>query len=97
MRGALLTALVAVALLGCEDRRKEAVDKVESDSEAISKASAVVNQVIRAGPDCATAKPLIPEAYQRIEEARAKVDAPATQETLNALKVQVDRINELCP
>ena len=32
MRGALLTALVAVALVGCEDRRKEAVDKVDTDA-----------------------------------------------------------------
>ena len=97
MRGALLTALMALTLVGCENRREEAVDKVDHDAEAIRKASAVVNQVIRAAPDCETAKPLIPEAYQRIEEARAKVDAPATQETLSALKIQVDRINELCP
>ncbi len=97
MRGAVLTVLLAVALAGCENRRQEAVEKVDHDAEAIQKASAVVNQVIRAAPDCATAKPLIPEAYQRIEEARQVVDAPATQETLSALKAQVDRIAELCP
>ena len=97
MRGFVVVLLLAVALGGCRDRRKEAVEKVDHDAAVISKASAAVNQVIRNSPDCAAAKPLIPEAYQRIEEARKVVDAPATQETLNALKAQVDRVAELCP
>lgn len=97
MRGFLLVLLMALAAGGCENRRKEAVDKVDHDAEAIKKASGAVNQVIRNSPDCAAAKPLIPEAYQRIDEARQVVDAPATQETLSALEAQVDRIAELCP
>ena len=35
--------------------------------------------------------------YERIEEARQVVDAPATHETLQALKAQVDRVAQLCP
>jgi hypothetical protein len=97
MRGLVVAALLAVALGGCKDRRKEAVEKVDHDAAAISKASGAVNAVIRNSPDCAAAKPLIPEAYQRIEEARKVVDAPATQETLDALKAQVDRVAGLCP
>jgi hypothetical protein len=97
MRGLVAVALLAVAIGGCRDKRKEAVEKVDHDAQAISKASGAVNQVIRNSTDCAAAKPLIPEAYQRIEEARQVVDAPATQETLDALEAQVDRVAELCP
>jgi hypothetical protein len=97
MRGLVVAVLLAVALGGCRNRTKEAVEKVDHDAEAISKASGAVSQVIRNSTDCAAAKPLIPEAYQRIEEARKVVDAPATQETLNALKAQVDRIAQACP
>jgi hypothetical protein len=97
MRGVMVAVLLGVALGGCKDRRKEAVEKVDHDAAAISKASGAVNAVIRNSPDCAAAKPLIPEAYQRIEEARKVVDAPATQETLEALEAQVDRVAELCP
>ncbi len=97
MRILVMALLLAVAIGGCRDRRKEAVEKVDNDAAAVSKASGAVNQVIRNSTDCAAAKPLIPEAYQRIEEARQVVDAPATHETLNALKIQVDRIAQLCP
>jgi hypothetical protein len=88
---------MALAIGGCKDRRKEQIDKIDHDAAAIKKASAAVNQVIRNSTDCTAAKPLIPEAYQRIDEASQLVDAPATKETLNALKIQVDRIAELCP
>ena len=67
------------------------------DAEYISKASGAVNEVVRAQTDCAAAKPLIPEAYQRIDEAREAVSAPATQQTLDALEAQVDRVDQLCP
>ena len=97
MRVLVVAVLLAVAIGGCRDRRKEAVEKVDHDAEAVSKASGAVSQVIRNSTDCAAAKPLIPEAYQRIEEARQVVDTPATHETLNALKIQVDRIAQLCP
>ena len=97
MRGVLLTGLLGLALAGCDDPRGKAMDKVETDSSIVSRASGAVNEVIRNSTDCAAAKPLIPEAYQRIEEARASVDAPATQEVLATLKAQVDRIAQLCP
>ena len=97
MRGLVVAVLLAVALGGCTDKRKEAIDKVDHDAEALKRASGAVSQVIRNSTDCAAAKPLIPEAYQRIEEARAKVTTQAMAETLNALKIQVDRIAQLCP
>jgi hypothetical protein len=96
-RWVLILGLLALAAAGCEDRRKKAIEKVDHDQEAIRKAGAAVNEVIRNQADCEVAKPLIPEAYQRIEDARKQVSVPASQETLDALKVQVDRVAQVCP
>ena len=67
------------------------------DEETIKRASAAVNEVIRNSTDCEVAKPLLVEAYRGIEDARTEVRAPASQQTLNALQVQVDRVKEVCP
>ncbi len=98
MKGWVL-AVTVVALAGCgaAESRKKAVEKVDHDQEAIRKAGAAVNEVIRNQADCEVAKPLIPEAYQRIEDARKEVSIPASQQTLDALKVQVDRVAQVCP
>jgi len=98
MKGWIL-AVTVLALVACGsgDRRKKAVEKVDHDQEAIRKAGAAVNEVIRNQADCEVAKPLIPEAYQRIEDARKEVSVPASQQTLDALKVQVDRVAQVCP
>jgi hypothetical protein len=97
MRRGVLTVFLALALGGCDDPRGEAIDKVDTDAANVSKASGAVNEVIRNSTDCAAAKPLIPEAYARIEEARAIVDAPASQQVLATLKAQVDRVAQVCP
>ena len=98
MRGrVLVVGLLALALAGCEDRRKKAVEKVAHDEEILRKAGAAVNEVIRNSPDCEVAKPLIAEAYQRIEDARQEVSVPASQQSLDALKAQVDRVSQACP
>ena len=96
-RCVLVVGLLALALAGCEDRRKKAIEKVSQDEEILRKAGAAVNEVIRNSPDCAVAKPLIAEAYQRIEDARPEVTMPASKDTLDALKKQVDRVAEVCP
>jgi hypothetical protein len=98
MRGWILAVTVpALVACGAAETRKKAVEKVDRDQEAIRKAGAAVNEVIRNQADCEVAKPLIPEAYQRIEDARKGVSMPASQETLDALKVQVDRVAQVCP
>jgi hypothetical protein len=98
MKGRMLVVgLLALAAAGCEDRRKKAIEKVDHDQEVLRKAGAAVNEVIRNSPDCEVAKPLIAEAYQRIEDARQQVSVPASQQTLDALKVQVDRVAQVCP
>jgi len=96
-RWIVAVGLLALVASGCEDRRKKAIEKVDHDQEAIRRAGAAVNEVIRNSADCEVAKPLIPEAYQRIEDARKQVSVPASQETLDALKVQVDRVAQVCP
>jgi hypothetical protein len=89
--------LVALALGGCDNPRKKAIEAIDRDSEILRKAGAAVNEVIRNSTDCEVAKPLLVEAYRGIEDARTEVRAPASQQTLNALQVQVDRVKEVCP
>jgi hypothetical protein len=93
----LVVAVLALVACGTEDRRKKAIEKIDHDQEALRRAGAAVNEVIRNSPDCEVAKPLIQEAYQRIEDARREVRVPASQETLNTMKVQVDRVAQVCP
>jgi hypothetical protein len=98
MKGWILAvSVVTLVACGAAESRKKAVEKVDHDQEAIRKAGAAVNEVIRNQADCAVAKPLIPEAYQRIEDARKEVSVPASQETLDAMRVQVDRVAQVCP
>ena len=96
-RVTLAAALLALVLGGCEDRRQKAIERIDHDQEVLRKAGAEVNEVIRNSPDCEVAKPLVMEAYQRIEDARQQVSVPASQQTLDALKVQVDRVAQVCP
>jgi hypothetical protein len=93
----LVVGLLALAAAGCEDRRKKEIEKVDHDQEILRRAGAAVNEVIRNSTDCEVAKPLFTEAYQRIEDARQQVSVPASQQTLDALKAQVDRVAQACP
>jgi hypothetical protein len=99
MRGreAVFAVLVALAAAACADRREKAMQQVSHDEEVLKKVNGAVNEVIRNAADCEVAKPLITEAYQRIEEAGPQLAAPASGQTLAALKVQVDRIAQVCP
>lgn len=89
--------LLPLVLAACEDPRAKQISKIKDDQETLQKVSAAVNEVIRNQADCDTAKPLIPEAYKRIEEAQKVVTAPATGATLGALKSQVDKVAQVCP
>ena len=96
-------ALIAIALwpllgVGCERiSHEKAISRIKDDEETVKHAGAVVNEVLRNAADCDVAKPLIVEAYKRIEEADKIVSAPATHQTLGALKSQVDRVAQACP
>jgi hypothetical protein len=96
-------ALVVIALwpllgVACERiSHEKAISRIKDDEETIKHAGAAVNDVLRNMADCDVAKPLIVEAYKRIEEADKNVSAPATHQTLGALKLQVDRVAQACP
>jgi hypothetical protein len=96
-RVTLAAAFLALVLGGCEDRRKKAIERVGSDEELLRKVGAAVNEVVRNAADCDVAGPLMTEAYQRIDDARAEATVPASQATLDALKSQVDRVAQACP
>lgn len=96
-RSLMALVLSPLLLTACDNRREKAIEQIKGDEETIKKASAAVNEVIRASTDCDAAKPLMAEAYKKIEEADQQVTAPATHQTLAALKAQVDRVAQVCP
>ena len=93
----LLAGLLALATAGCEDPNKKKIEKVDQDTEILKGVNGAVNEVLRNQSDCAVAKPLITEAYQRIDDARPKLQGPASGTTLDTLKAQVDRVAQICP
>jgi hypothetical protein len=93
----VVVAVLAAALLGCQDRRQKAIERIGTDEAILKKVNGAVNEVIRNAADCDAAKPLLTEAYGRINEARAQVTLAVSQQTLDALKVQVDRVAQVCP
>jgi len=96
MKRALWVLLVSLGLAACEEKQK-AMENLAADQEVMKAASAAANEVVRNATDCAVAKPLIPEAYRQIDEARGKAKAAASQQILDTLKQQVDRVAQLCP
>ena len=96
MKRALTLLVVSLAFVGCEEKQKS-MENLGHDQEIMKAASAAANEVIRNATDCAAAKPLVPEAYRAIDEARTNAKAATSQTILNTLKEQVDRIAQLCP
>ena len=88
---------LALAVAACGGSREKAIEKISPDEAILKRAGAAVNEVIRNSLDCAAAKPLMAEAYQRIDEARRQVSAPASGATLGALQAQLDRVASACP
>jgi hypothetical protein len=93
----LVVGLLALAVCGCEYRHKKEIEKIGTDEEILRKVGASVNEVLRNASDCEVARPLMTEAYQRIEEAGKEVTVSASRPTLDALKSQVDRVAQACP
>jgi hypothetical protein len=90
--------VLALSLLcaGCEEKQK-AMENLAADQAVMKAASAAANEVVRNATDCSVAKPLIPEAYRQLEEAKKNARAAASQTILDTLKQQVDRVAQLCP
>jgi hypothetical protein len=96
MQRALGVLVVSLACLGCEEKQK-GMENLAHDQEVMKAASAAANEVVRNATDCAVAKPLVPEAYRQIDEARKNARAAASQQILDTLKAQVDRVAQVCP
>ena len=96
MKRTVVAVVLTLACLGCEEKQKQ-MENLAADNAVVKAASAAANEVVRNAPDCGVAKPLIPEAYKQIEEAKKNVKAAASQQILDTLKQQVDRVAQLCP
>jgi hypothetical protein len=96
MKRGLVAMAVLTACLGCQEKQK-AMENLASDNDVVKAASAATNEVMRNATDCNAAKPLIPEAYRQIEEARKNAKASTSTVILDTLKQQVDRVAQLCP
>ncbi len=90
-------AVASAVSVACQDPRKQTIERIDEDAEVMGRVSAAVNEAIRNSPDCEVAKPLLAEAYQRIDEARGRIRLAASRQTLEAMKVQVDRVAQACP
>jgi len=97
MKRLIAVVFVASMLAGCEDPKKKQIQTINQDAELMGRAQAAVNEVIRNAPDCEVARPLLDEAYQRLEEAQGRVRLAASRQTLAMMKIQVDRVAQACP
>jgi len=73
------------------------VKAMEQDMATMAAANAAASDVIRAAGDCDAARPLIPAANARLDEAQRKVQTATGQQTLEALRKKVKEVAESCP
>jgi len=73
------------------------VKAMEQDINMMAEANAAANDVIRAAGDCDAARPLIPAANARLDEAQRKVQTATGRTTLDALRKKVREVSENCP
>lgn len=73
------------------------VKAMEQDINTMAEAQAAANDVIRAAGDCDAARPLIPAANARLDEAQRKVQTATGRTTLEALRKKVREVSENCP
>lgn len=96
MKRVLAGLVLVLAGVGCQEKQN-AMENLAHDQDVTKAASEAANAVVRNATDCDAAKPLIPEAYRQIDAARANAKAAASQQILDTLKQQVDRVAQLCP
>jgi hypothetical protein len=73
------------------------VKAMEQDTGLMREANAAASEVIRAAGDCDAARPLIPAANARLDEAQRKVQTATGKQTLEALRKKVREVAENCP
>lgn len=67
------------------------------DTQVLREASAAANDVVRNAADCEAARAIIPEAKVKLEAARPRLRTAAGRGSLDALRQQVGKVEELCP
>ena len=101
-----LAAAVAVAAAACGGKPTPSpspsglgaqVKAMEEDMTIMREANAAADDVIRAAGDCDAARPLIPAANARLDEAARKVQTATGRQTLEALRKKVREVAESCP
>ena len=107
MKRALGVMAVALAVTACGSGKPEPspspsglggqVKAMEQDMATMAAANAAASDVIRAAGDCDAARPLIPAANARLDEAQRKVQTATGQQTLEALRKKVKEVAESCP
>jgi hypothetical protein len=73
------------------------VKAMEQDTSLMREANAAASDVIRVAGDCDAARPLIPAANARLDEAQRKVQTATGKQTLEALRKKVREVAENCP
>jgi hypothetical protein len=73
------------------------VKAMEQDTSIMREANAAASEVIHAAGDCDAARPLIPAANARLDEAQRKVQTATGKQTLEALRKKVREVSENCP
>jgi hypothetical protein len=73
------------------------VKAMEQDTSIMREANAAASEVIRAAGDCDAARPLIPAANARLDEAQRRVQTATGKQTLEALRKKVREVSENCP
>lgn len=83
-----------------EDRQKDIGQQtadITSDTQVLRDASDAVSEVIRNQDDCEVARPAIPKAIAKLDEAARHVRTTAGRTTLDGLRSQVRAIAQNCP
>jgi hypothetical protein len=106
VRAALAALAIAAALSACGGKPTPSpspsglgaqVKAMEQDIATMREANGAADDVIRAAGDCDAARPLIPAANARLDEAARKVQTATGRQTLEALRKKVREVAENCP
>jgi len=99
-----IVVLAACLAFGCgkkeepppRDLGQQAAD-LAADTQTMREASDAANEVIRNAADCEAARPLIAGANAKVDEAARRVRTATGRQTLDALRIQIKRVADLCP
>lgn len=103
IRAMCRTTSLCAALMasGCgassEPNRGAQAGAAINDTELMKEASAAVNEAVRNASDCATAKPLVDSARQRLDELEPHVATTTGRVALDSLRSQLGRVAQACP